>query len=85
MTMTYKVQPYHVVITTRSGIDNIHASFSEEEWALNWGGQFTKDAIVMRIEIEVVRAGSRTALRSWTKSEGWQTTSYAGNPEDWLK
>jgi len=74
MTIAYKIQPYHVRITMRAGIDDIDASFSDRDWALNWARQFTTDALVQRIQIERVRAGTRTHLRSWTPQEGWQTT-----------
>jgi hypothetical protein len=84
MTITYKIQPYHVHISTRVGED-IHASFSDREWAENWGGQFTTDALVQRIDIECIRAGTRTHLRSWTPEEGWEAISYAGDPTKWLE
>lgn len=84
MSITYKVQPFHVRIqfrTVRLGeIDDAHASFSDEGWARDWAPQFTKDALVKRIDIEEVRAGSRTPLRSWTPEDGWQTLALSHFP-----
>ena len=80
MAIAYKVQPFHVCITTRAGIDNIYASFSGEEWARDWAPQFTKDALVKMIVIGEVRAGSRKPLRSWTPEDGWQTLALSHFP-----
>jgi hypothetical protein len=75
MTITYKIQPYQVHITTKADMDDIHASFSDREWAENFGGQFTTDSLVVRIDIQCIRAGEWTHVRSWNPEEGWNVSA----------
>jgi len=83
MTIVYKVQPYHVHVfygnyPTGMKIDDIHASFCGEDWAVRWARDLLKDSLVYRIEIEKIKAGSRTPIRSWSRHEnkkgGWEQT-----------
>jgi|TARA_R110000796_G_scaffold234142_1_gene352753 hypothetical protein len=72
MTIAYKVQPYHVHVfygnyPTGMKIDDIHASFCGEDWAIRWARDLLKDSLVYRIEIEKIKAGSRTPIRSWSR------------------
>ena len=85
MTIAYKIQPYHVLVSMRDARDeNLHASFNDRDCAINWGIHFSNDALVGRIDIECVRAGTRTHVRSWTPKAGWHATSYEGDPTKWL-